>query len=110
MNVHFGVGRHSKGTPTAAIGAEASSDAQPRMIGPPPNPDHELERPAASPDPGGPYRAVTRGPPNCPGRTRAQFPRAPVLPIFLALLSRFQKTTARWLLVRNASHNKAVET
>jgi hypothetical protein len=91
---------------TAAYGAEASSDAQPRMIGPSPNPDHDLERPAASPDPGGPYRAVTRG----RRITRAQFPSAPVLPAFLGLLRRFQTTTARWLLVRNATHNKAVET
>ena len=45
-----------------------------------------------------------------PGGPLAQFPRAPVLPAFLGLLSRFQTTTARWLLGRNANHNKALET
>jgi len=29
---------------------------------------------------------------------------------FLGLLSRFQTTTARWLLGRNAHHNKVLET
>src|SRR5712671_372502 len=70
----------------AAVGAEASSDAEPRMIGPPPNPDHDLERPAASPDPGGPYRAVTRGRRIVPAELAPNFTSTPVLPVFLGLL------------------------
>jgi hypothetical protein len=60
------------------------------MIGPPPDPDRDLERPAV-------IGAVTRGPPNCPGRTRAQFPRAPVLPAFLGLWQVSTVNSARTL-------------
>jgi hypothetical protein len=66
-----------------ADGAEASSDAQPRMIGPPPNPDHDLERPAASPDPGGPYIGQSRAARRIvPAEPEPNFTSTPALPAF----------------------------
>jgi hypothetical protein len=42
--------------------------------------------------------------------TEPNFPARRFCRLFLGLLSRFQKTTAKWLPARNANHNKAVET
>src|SRR6476469_5545240 len=49
---------------------------------PSPNPDHDLERPAASPDPGGPYRAVTRGRRIVPAELVPNLTSTPVSPAF----------------------------